>query len=96
MKDKKLKDNKLIQEARKRLEDSGIEVIDSEFQEPEYLEIGLEPFILERMEDFRYRETPKKDRGRVVEPVRSTPKIENNELCPCGSEKKYKKCCKFK
>lgn len=24
------------------------------------------------------------------------PKIGVNELCPCGSLKKYKKCCKFK
>ena len=25
--------------------------------------------------------------------VRETPKISRNEKCPCGSEKKYKKCC---
>ena len=24
---------------------------------------------------------------------RSEPKIRRNELCPCGSGKKYKKCC---
>lgn len=26
--------------------------------------------------------------------VRQAPKIGRNELCPCGSGKKYKKCCK--
>ena len=25
--------------------------------------------------------------------VRKTPKIGRNDLCPCGSQKKYKKCC---
>jgi uncharacterized protein YecA (UPF0149 family) len=25
--------------------------------------------------------------------VRTTPKIGRNEPCPCGSGKKYKKCC---
>lgn len=28
-----------------------------------------------------------------VIPVRTEPKIGRNELCPCGSGKKYKKCC---
>jgi uncharacterized protein len=27
------------------------------------------------------------------EPRRSTPKIGRNDPCPCGSGKKYKKCC---
>ena len=25
--------------------------------------------------------------------IRSNPKIGRNDPCPCGSEKKYKKCC---
>jgi len=29
----------------------------------------------------------------VTEPVRTEPKIGRNEPCPCGSGKKYKKCC---
>ena len=29
----------------------------------------------------------------LTEPVRTTPKIGRNEPCPCGSGKKYKKCC---
>ena len=27
------------------------------------------------------------------EPIVSPPKIGRNQLCPCGSKKKYKKCC---
>jgi preprotein translocase subunit SecA len=34
----------------------------------------------------------KKIRGTVVE-VRTEPKIARNEMCPCGSGQKYKKCC---
>ncbi|RLD42147.1 MAG: hypothetical protein DRI89_08020 [Bacteroidetes bacterium] len=29
----------------------------------------------------------------ITEPVRTDPKIGRNEPCPCGSGKKYKKCC---
>jgi uncharacterized protein YecA (UPF0149 family) len=25
--------------------------------------------------------------------IRGTPKIGRNDVCPCGSHKKYKKCC---
>ena len=28
-----------------------------------------------------------------IEPIRTQPKIGRNEPCPCGSGKKYKKCC---
>lgn len=28
-----------------------------------------------------------------VEPIRGDAKPERNALCPCGSGKKYKKCC---
>ena len=27
------------------------------------------------------------------EPRRNAPKVGRNDLCPCGSGKKYKKCC---
>jgi uncharacterized protein YecA (UPF0149 family) len=27
---------------------------------------------------------------------RETPKVGRNDPCPCGSGKKYKKCCEFK
>jgi preprotein translocase subunit SecA len=31
--------------------------------------------------------------NRVEQYVRDKPKIGRNEPCPCGSDKKYKKCC---
>jgi preprotein translocase subunit SecA len=33
------------------------------------------------------------DKENKKEPFISLPKIERNELCPCGSGKKFKKCC---
>lgn len=39
-----------------------------------------------------WRGVPKADRL-PAQPVRSTPKINRNEPCPCGSGKKYKQCC---
>jgi hypothetical protein len=29
----------------------------------------------------------------IVKPIRTAPKIGRNDPCPCGSGKKYKKCC---
>jgi len=31
--------------------------------------------------------------GKVVPFKRNAPKVGRNEPCPCGSGKKYKKCC---
>lgn len=46
---------------------------------------------------YRYfraaREAHGQDTAVAIEPRRSTPKIGRNEPCPCGSGKKYKKCC---
>ena len=33
------------------------------------------------------------NRGKVVPFKRALPKVGRNDLCPCGSGKKYKKCC---
>ncbi len=33
------------------------------------------------------------DKEKRTEPVKKTVKVGRNELCPCGSKKKYKKCC---
>jgi preprotein translocase subunit SecA len=44
----------------------------------------------------KYSHIPLKDRYKELLPVRDSkvnPKIQRNELCPCGSGKKYKKCC---
>lgn len=34
----------------------------------------------------------KERRGRII-PVRTEKKVGRNEPCPCGSGKKYKRCC---
>jgi hypothetical protein len=49
-------------------------------------------------EHLRWREAQLKTVGetlwrRVDKPARATPKIGRNASCPCGSGKKYKKCC---
>jgi len=33
------------------------------------------------------------NRGKVVPFKRDSPKVGRNDPCPCGSGKKYKKCC---
>ena len=35
----------------------------------------------------------KAEKNAVVIPVRTSPKIDRNSKCPCGSGKKYKQCC---
>ena len=40
--------------------------------------------------DGHSEETGQKE---AVEPIRTGPKIGRNDPCPCGSGKKYKKCC---
>jgi len=47
-----------------------------------------------RREEERKRELEKKRLHLAEEPfVHNTPKIGRNDPCPCGSGKKYKKCC---
>ncbi|WP_328514525.1 SEC-C metal-binding domain-containing protein [Ralstonia solanacearum] len=49
------------------------------------------PRYLERLS---YRDTLIKAAGtRLVAPARAEPKVGRNDPCPCGSGKKYKKCC---
>lgn len=48
------------------------------------------------IEDLRYSDLTRKEREANIVPVRDSranPKINRNSLCPCGSGKKYKKCC---
>jgi uncharacterized protein len=42
---------------------------------------------------FRERRGDHDGAGFKSEPRRAAPKVGRNELCPCGSGKKYKKCC---
>lgn len=58
--------------------------------------------IIDEDESFKFVQqhhqadlTKKQINAPYTEPVRSTPKIQNNEPCICGSGKKYKKCCKL-
>ena len=51
------------------------------------------PFSMREMEDINYSHIPEKQRYIELEPVRTEPKIGRNDLCSCGSGKKYKKCC---
>jgi len=47
----------------------------------------------EEVEQFRKRQEKHYIDPTPSEPVRTEPKIGRNEPCPCGSGKKYKKCC---
>jgi uncharacterized protein YecA (UPF0149 family) len=46
------------------------------------------------IEEAKYSHLTQAQKDAVIEPVRTEPKIQNNEPCPCGSGKKFKKCCK--
>jgi preprotein translocase subunit SecA len=42
---------------------------------------------------FSFFNLPDDDFGQQTPFVRETPKVGRNDPCPCGSGKKYKKCC---
>ena len=48
--------------------------------------IGVEPGKPEDISDYERAASP-------AQPIRAVPKTGPNELCPCGSGKKFKKCC---
>nr|WP_272917305.1 SEC-C metal-binding domain-containing protein [Halobacillus litoralis] len=50
---------------------------------------GHKPVELPRQKQAAFKEEP---REKVV-PFKQDRKIGRNEPCPCGSGKKYKKCC---
>lgn len=50
--------------------------------------------MVNHIEEMRYSHLTKKEREAKIHPVRIEPKIRRNDPCPCGSGKKYKKCCK--
>jgi uncharacterized protein YchJ len=52
------------------------------------------PITEKDYEEAMYSHLTKAQRAAHIEPVRTEPKIQNNEPCPCGSGKKFKKCCK--
>jgi SWIM/SEC-C metal-binding protein len=48
--------------------------------------VGVEPDKAEDISDVERALNP-------PEPVHSLPKVGRNDPCPCGSAKKFKKCC---
>ena len=48
--------------------------------------------MMKRIEELQERIDTMKE-TRVEQVIRKGPKIHRNDLCPCGSGKKYKKCC---
>jgi uncharacterized protein len=57
-----------------------------------------QPFVAElsalwRRQSLEQRTQPSRARGPEVTPPDVTPKAGRNDPCPCGSGKKYKKCC---
>ena len=56
-------------------------------------EAAAEYFPQEEVKQFRKRQEKHYSDPTPGEPVRTKPKIGRNEPCPCGSGKKYKKCC---
>lgn len=57
--------------------------------------LGLSNDIYEMENIYPNIPSKKLKRGTYVE-VRTEPKIGRNSPCPCGSGKKYKKCCLLK
>ena len=52
--------------------------------------------MIKQYDNWRYSHLSKKEREADIKPIRNSkdnPKIGRNELCPCGSGKKYKRCC---
>ena len=61
------------------------------FNTDSYLKYEITP-ILKDIEEFKYSHLSKKEKEYKIVDVRSTPKINRNSICECGSGKKYKKC----
>jgi len=52
---------------------------------------GERSFISEKKEKTKGQKSS--DKSSAAEETAKTPKVGRNEPCPCGSGKKYKKCC---
>jgi hypothetical protein len=69
------------------------------FQSRPTMPIYPNPELFQGLEDMRYDHLSKRERNAVIEPVRTEPKYQRNEPCPCGKTDdngkrlKYKKCC---
>jgi preprotein translocase subunit SecA len=52
--------------------------------------------MIKEYDSIQYSHLSKKEREADIKPIRNSktdPKHGRNELCPCGSGKKYKRCC---
>lgn len=54
---------------------------------------NLDFAFMRSVEDSKYSHLTKKEKEAIIEHVRVGPKVRRNDLCPCGSGLKYKKCC---
>ncbi len=54
---------------------------------------GMAAGLLGAYRYFRAQREPHADSASAPQPGGGTPKVGRNDLCPCGSGKKYKKCC---
>ena len=62
---------------------------------------GIEPEYPEDISELEYMFNPKQFKGKRPKMkssenttiIKTGPSIGRNDLCPCGSGKKYKKCC---
>jgi len=71
---------------------------DRDEEEDEEDEDELSEDDLDELEELRaraasYERTLDQLTAAAPKPVRADPKIGRNDPCPCGSGKKYKKCC---
>ena len=71
-----------------RAEETGVDLADPEVQKA---------FVDEQLRDVLDRETLERpeptDHAPPIPIVETAPKIGRNAPCPCGSGRKYKKCC---
>lgn len=59
-----------------------------EIETPPYFNYSRAP-----SNQLKHKRYKKQMRGGRPAQIRTEPKIGRNELCPCGSGKKYKRCC---
>ena len=62
-------------------------------QDRSFASFDTSRFALAGQDSSVQEETPERRRIRKPKPVRVGPKVKPNDKCPCGSGKKYKKCC---
>ena len=94
--------NNFAEEALKNINDQEFDRFNSDLNKLSRAQEPLTEEEIVNLED-KYSNMSKEDLMKELEKmflmrrkpyVRQAPKIGRNDLCPCGSGKKYKKCCK--